>query len=141
MDFLTLNKKKSAIKSPDKIFVAASLKFGKVRQNFVKAKHAGRTRLQHWLTVLFLQSKQTFCLVRPAPKRRLDLGPRRNILGMLFILSQSIVNLLTCIIFLGTEAVLPFEKLRRHAIIRNLERTSRVGLFTRGDVVSQRKRG
>ena len=77
MDFVTLNKQKSAIKSPDKklatqgarrFFVAASLKFGKVGKNFVKAKHAGRTRLQHSLTVFFfLQSKQKFCLVRPAP--------------------------------------------------------------------------
>ena len=75
MDFVTLNKQESAIKSPDKksesqgtrrFFVAASLKFGKVGQNFVKTKHAGRTRLQHSLTV-FLQSKQKFCLVRPAP--------------------------------------------------------------------------
>ena len=34
-------------------FVAASLKFGKVEQNFVKVKHTGSTRLQHSLTVFF----------------------------------------------------------------------------------------
>ena len=60
MDFVTMNKQESEIKSPDKksesprrFFVAASLKFGKVGQNFVKAKHAGRTRLQHSLTVFY----------------------------------------------------------------------------------------
>ena len=57
MDFVTLNKQKSAIKSPDFLgspfFVAASLKFGKVGQNFVKAKDAGCTRLQHSLTFFF----------------------------------------------------------------------------------------
>ena len=63
MDFGSLNKQKSAIKSPDKkigepkgladFFFAASLKFGKVEQNFVKAKHGGRTRPQHSLTVFF----------------------------------------------------------------------------------------
>ena len=54
MDVVTLNKQKSAIKLPDKkFFVAASLKFGKVGQNFVKAKHAGCTHLQHSLTVFF----------------------------------------------------------------------------------------
>ena len=44
MDFVTLNKQKSAIKSPDKKLASprASLKFGKVGQNFVKAKDAGR---------------------------------------------------------------------------------------------------
>ena len=65
---MTLNKKKSAIKLPDKKIGEASLKFGKVGQNFGKAKDAGRTRVQHSLTV-FLQSKQKFCLVRPAPKK------------------------------------------------------------------------
>ena len=59
MDFVALNKQKSAITSSDKkswarrFFVAASLKFGKVGQNFVKAKHTGRTRLQHSLTDFF----------------------------------------------------------------------------------------
>ena len=54
MDFVTLNKQKSAIKLPDKrFFVTASLKFGRVGQNFVKVKHASRTRLQHSLTVFF----------------------------------------------------------------------------------------
>ena len=75
MDFVTLNKQERAINRLTKhcraqgarrYFVAASLKFGKVGQNFVKTKHAGRTRLQHSLTV-FLQSKQKFLLVRPAP--------------------------------------------------------------------------
>ena len=61
MDFVTQHKQKSAIKSLDKKsasprgspIVAASLKFGKVGQNFVKVKQAGRTRLQHLLTVFF----------------------------------------------------------------------------------------
>ena len=62
MGFVTLNKQKSAIKSPDikpgaqgarRFFVAASLKFGKLGPNFVKTKHAGRTRLQHSSTVFF----------------------------------------------------------------------------------------
>ena len=62
MDFVTLNKQKSVINLPDKksaspkgrqFFVMASLKFGKVGQNFVKAKHTGRTRLQHSLTIFF----------------------------------------------------------------------------------------
>ena len=53
MYFVTLSKQKSAIKSPHKKsaspsgspnFVAASLKSGKVEQNFVKTKHAGRAR-------------------------------------------------------------------------------------------------
>ena len=57
MDFVTLNKQNSVIKSPDKksgarrFFVTASLKFDKVGQNFVKAKHVGRTRLQLSLTI------------------------------------------------------------------------------------------
>ena len=56
--FVTLHTQNSVIKSSDKksgarrFFVAASLKFGKVGQNFVKAKHVGRTRLQLSLTVL-----------------------------------------------------------------------------------------
>ena len=70
MDFVTLNKQKSGIKLPDKklasgspiFFVAAFLKIGKVGQYFVKAKHTGRTRLQHSLTVFFF-AKQKFCLV------------------------------------------------------------------------------
>ena len=55
--FVTLNNQNSVIKSPDKksgarrFFVATSLKFGEVGQNFVKAKHVGRTRLQLSLTV------------------------------------------------------------------------------------------
>ena len=75
MAFVTLNKQNSVIKLPDKklgarrFFVAASLKFGKVRQNFVKAKQVGPTRLQLLLT-LFWQSKQKFCLVRPTPMRK-----------------------------------------------------------------------
>ena len=55
MDFVTLNKQKSAIKSPSKncqFFVAPSLKFGKVGQNFVKAKHTGRTRQ---MTMIFIE--------------------------------------------------------------------------------------
>ena len=36
-----------------RFFDAASLKFGKVGQNFVKAKQAGHTRLQRSLTVIF----------------------------------------------------------------------------------------
>ena len=56
MDFVTQNKQKSAIKSPDKKS-AASLKLGKVGQNFVKAKQARRTHLQHLLRVFF--AKQT----------------------------------------------------------------------------------
>ena len=66
MDFVTLNRQKSVIKSPDKksastrrFFVAASLKFGKVGQNFVKAKHGGRTRPQHSLTVFFSKVNKT----------------------------------------------------------------------------------
>ena len=50
---MTLNKQKGAINSPDKFFLAASLKFGKVEQNFVKAKHVGRTRLHHSFPVFF----------------------------------------------------------------------------------------
>ena len=75
MDFVTLNKQKSAIKSPDKksasprgslIFVAASLKFGKVRQNFVRVKHAGPTHLQHSLTVFFCKvNKNSVSCDRP----------------------------------------------------------------------------
>ena len=62
MDFVTLNKQKRAISSPDKklgspdarqFFGVASLKFGRVGQHFVKVKHASRTRLQYALTEFF----------------------------------------------------------------------------------------
>ena len=55
--FVRLNIQNSVIKSLDKksgarrFFVAASLRFGKVGQIFVKGKHVGRTRLQLSLTV------------------------------------------------------------------------------------------
>ena len=79
LNFVTLNKQQSATKSPDKksapwarrgacqlfvqgarrFFAAASLKFDKVGQNFVKAKHAGCTRLQHSLAVFFCKVNKT----------------------------------------------------------------------------------
>ena len=88
MDFMTQNKQKRAISQPDKksasltarrSFVAASLKFGGVGQNFVKVKHAGRTHLQYALTEFFA-SKQKICLLRPAPisGRRKDIKKEKH---------------------------------------------------------------
>ena len=62
MDFVTLNKRESAIKSPDKksgaqrgspIFCRGFFEVWQGRTKFCQGEHAGRTRLRPSLTVFF----------------------------------------------------------------------------------------